>query len=578
MNLSRRHFTRSLLAATALACPVAARLGAAPAQRPNIITIVLDDMGYSDIGCFGAEIRTPAIDSLARGGLRFAHFDTKAVCASTRAALLTGRNSHTVNMPDVPDLTGVMGKDPMAAQLFRMPANAQTMAQALKRHGYATWAVGKWHLIPMAELGQGTPRDHWPLQRGFDSFYGFPRGWTDQYRPEIVQGNDYVKRDFAEGYHLSVDLADHAIDLIEHHKGKDRPFYMNLAFGTAHAPLQVPRDFSKPYDAIYAKGWDAIREERFARMKRMGIIPQNTLLPPRAERDRAWSSLSEDEKAVFARYMAVYAGFIEHCDRQIGRVLDALRQSGQMDNTLIVLLTDNGAASEAGQKGEFDGLYKPNTLTPAQQRARIDEIGTGKTQAEYPRPWAYAGTTPLRRYKLWPYSGGTRTPMIVHWPAAHVPDAGAIRRQFVDVVDIAPTLLEAAGTSFDASVDGVAQIPVAGRSFLPVLRNARAAGRQTQYFELRGNRAITDGPWRAIAMHDCGKPYAQDRWQLFNLEQDFSENTDLATRYPAQVERLKALWDSEWQRHVGKPLPQPVAFTCGPRDLFDRAPVSIQGD
>jgi arylsulfatase len=159
-----------------------------------------------------------------------------------------------------------------------------------------------------------------------------------------------------------------------------------------------------------------------------------------------------------------------------------------------------------------------------------------------------------------------------------VPDAGAIRRQFVDVVDIAPTLLEAAGTSFDASVDGVAQIPVAGRSFLPVLRNARAAGRQTQYFELRGNRAITDGPWRAIAMHDCGKPYAQDRWQLFNLEQDFSENTDLATRYPAQVERLKALWDSEWQRHVGKPLPQPVAFTCGPRDLFDRAPVSIQGD
>ncbi|HWU03021.1 MAG TPA: sulfatase-like hydrolase/transferase, partial [Novosphingobium sp.] len=384
MMLSRRRFTGSLLAATALAAPL--RAAAATGARPNIVTIILDDVGYSDIGCFGSEIRTPAIDSLAKGGLRYVRFDTKAVCASTRAALMTGRNSHTVNMPDVPDLTGVMRGDPRMEAMFRLPDNAQTLPQALKRAGYATWAVGKWHLIPMGELGEGAPRDHWPRQRGFDYFYGFPRGWTDQYRPEIVENDAYVHRDFPAGYHLSADLADHAIDLIDRHAGQasGKPFYLNLAFGTAHAPLQVPREYSRPYDAMYEKGWDAIREERFARMKRMGVIPKDTLLPPRAELDRAWSSLSDDEKAVFARYMAVYAGFIEHCDRQIGRVIDNLRRHGLLENTLIVLISDNGAASEAGQKGEFDGLYKPNTLTPAQQRARIDEIGTGKTQAEYP--------------------------------------------------------------------------------------------------------------------------------------------------------------------------------------------------
>ncbi|WP_257544279.1 arylsulfatase [Sphingopyxis sp. DBS4] len=575
MDYSRRRFVGTLLATTTLCGLTSARAIGATGPRPNIITILLDDVGYSDIGCFGAEIRTPAIDSLAKAGLRYVHFDTKAVCASTRASLLTGRNCHTVNMPDVPDVAAVLPGDPQMARLFRMPGNAQTMAQALQGRGYATWAVGKWHMIPMDELGEGTGRDNWPLQRGFDYFYGFPRGWTDQYRPELVENNAYIKRDFPAGYHLSVDLADKAIDLIERHVAEknDSPFFMNLGFGTAHSPIQVPREYSAPYDAIYEKGWDQVREDRFARMKHMGLIPADTILPPREPRDRAWANLSDDEKAVFARYMAVYAGFIEHCDRQIGRLLDALREQGVFDNTIIILLSDNGAASEAGQSGFFDGLYRANSLTPAEQRARIDDLGTARTQAEYPRPWAMVGDTPLRRYKLWPYSGGTRTPMIFHWPR-HVTDPGAIRRQFVDVVDIAPTLLEAVGARFDPVVGGVAQIPVAGRSFLPTVQSRKAPGRQVQYFELRGNRAITSGRWRAVALHDCDQPYANDRWELFDLDRDFSESTDLAARYPAKVAELKALWDDQWARYGNGVLAQPGALTCRLSDLFDRHPVA----
>ena len=574
MQISRRGFVATLLATTTLYSAAGARSPGRGGPRPNIITIILDDVGYSDLGCFGAEIRTPAMDSLATAGLRYVHFDTKSVCASTRASMLTGRNSHTVNMPDVPDVAAVLGKDPDMARLFRIPGNAQTMAQVLQKQGYATWAVGKWHMIPMDELGANAGRDNWPLQRGFDYFYGFPRGWTDQYRPELVENDGYLKRDFPADYHLSVDLVDKAIGLIEGHmaaKG-DKPFFMNLGFGTAHSPIQVARKYSAPYDAIYEKGWDAIREERFTRMKRMGLIPANTRMPPREARDRAWDDLSADEKAVFARYMAVYAGFIEHCDEQIGRLLDTLRKKALFENTIVVLLSDNGAASEAGQEGFFDGLYRPNRIPIAEQRARIDELGTGKTQAEYPRPWAMVGDTPLRRYKLWPYSGGTRTPMIFHWPR-HVADPGAIRRQFVDVVDIAPTLLEAADMRFDPVVDGVTQIPVAGRSFLPSVRSRKAPGRQVQYFELRGNRAITSGRWRAVAIHDCDQPYANDRWELFDLESDFAESTDLAARYPAKVKELKALWDDQWARYGTGELAQPTALTCRYSDMFDRRPV-----
>lgn len=568
MKVTRRSAIGSLLAASALTAPAVRALGPVR-RRPNIITIVLDDVGYADIGCFGSEIRTPAIDSLASGGLRYNHFDTKAVCSATRAALMTGRNSHTVNMPDVPDLSAVGMKG--GADLFHIPANAEMLPQALKRAGYATWAVGKWHLIPGEQLAEGAPRTYWPCHRGFDYFYGFARGWTDQYKPVLVENDGYLHGALPQGYHLSVDLADKAISLIERHRADadPAPFYLNLAFGTAHAPLQVPREFSAPYDELYAQGWDEIRQARHRRQLKMGIIPPGTKLPPRESGDQAWDDLDADEKAVFARYMAVYAGFIEHCDRQIGRLLEAIRRLGIERDTLIVLISDNGAASEAGQKGEFDGLYRPNTLTPAEQHARIDELGTAKTQAEYPRPWAYAGDTPLRRYKLWPFSGGTRTPLVVKWPAM-IRERGAVRRQYVDVVDLAPTLLAAAGAAFAPDIDGVAQLPVAGRSMLASFTAAAAPGRDVQYFELRGNRAITAGRWRAVAMHSCGKPYDSDQWELFDLASDFSETTNLADRYPAQLARMKALWEAQWALYGTGPLRQPSGFTCMSGGSFER--------
>ncbi|MCJ2186946.1 arylsulfatase [Novosphingobium beihaiensis] len=563
IEITRRKFVGTLMAATALSSAGKAFAATGPRKRPNVITVVLDDVGYSDIGCYGSEIRTPNMDRLAEGGLRFVHFDTKAVCASTRAAFLTGRNSHTINMPDVPDIAAAL-PPAQTKGLFSIPRNARNIAEVLGADGYETWALGKWHLIPNAELDEHGGRSNWPLQRGFKYFYGFPRGWTDQYNPTLVEGNDYIHPELPEDYHLSADLADKAIGLIGKHResGSSAPFYLNLAFGAAHAPIQVPREYSKPYDEVYAKGWDAIREQRHKRMLAMGVIPEDTKLTPRSDEDRAWADLSDAEKTVFARYMAVYAGFLEHCDQQLGRVLDFLEAQGLAEDTLIVLFSDNGAASEAGQTGNFDQLYRPSAIPVEEQLRRIDDIGTPRTQAEYPRPWALAGDTPLRRYKLWPYSGGTRTPMIVRWPG-HVDNPGGVRRQYVDCIDIAPTVIAAAGARFEPVIDGVAQIPVAGRSFLPMLTDASAEGRKVQYFELRGNRAITDGRWRAVTTHDCDQPsFANDEWQLFDLDTDFSEAANLAAKEPKRLKAMQALWQSEWDKYGNGPLTAPGSMLC----------------
>ena len=570
--IHRRRLLLSLLASTALGGTAAAAPGSAPARRPNIVTIVLDDLGFSDLGCFGGEIRTPNMDRLAQAGLRYNRFDTKAVCSPTRAALLTGRNAHTVNMPDVPDVLSVPGGGPYPADTFHVPRNAQTLAQALKPVGYANWIVGKWHLVPIEHLAEGTSREHWPLQRGFDYFYGFARGWTDQYKPALVENDGYIQPTLPAGYHLSADLVDKSADLIRRHRAghASQPFFLYLGLGVAHSPIQAPARYADGYRGVYDKGWDEIRLERFARMKRLGVIPASAQLPPREPSDRAWSDLSEDERAVFARHMEIYAGFIEHADEQLGRLFRTLEETGADKDTIVVLLSDNGAASEAGQAGVFNGLYRPNTLTPAEQRARLDELGGPDNQSQYPRPWGMVGSTPFRRYKLWPNLGGIRTPMIVSWPA-RIRDGGAVRSQAIDVVDIAPTLLEAAGAGFARAVNGQPQLPVAGRSFAASFTDARAPSpRETQYFELRGNRAIRSGRWRAVAMHPCGAPYENDRWALYDTAADFTESRDVADQNPEIVARLKGLWDQEWARHGRHPLAQPPARICeGARHYFD---------
>lgn len=538
--------------------------------RPNIVLVVLDDVGFSDLGPFGSEIRTPAIDQLAREGVRYNRFDSKAVCSPTRAALLTGRNPQTVRMADLP--AAKVDPSDLTRDRGELPVNAQTIAQVLQRAGYQTAGLGKWHLAPGNEDGSPGRNQSWPLQRGFESFYGFFSGWTDQYRPSLIEGNRTVPSPGTPGYHFSVDITDRAIATLTPKEGEGgKPKFLYLAYGAGHSPIQVPKNYIDAYRGVYEKGWDALREERLARMKQIGIVPANTQLAPGNTADRLWSDLSATERTVFARFMATYAGFLTHTDEQIGRLVAHLKATGQYDNTLLIVLSDNGAASEAGQKGYFEKLYRPNTLTPEQMLARIDELGTASTQSQYPRPWAMASDTPFRRYKLWPYLGGVRTPLIVSWPR-EIRDGGAIRHQYVDAVDIAPTLADAAGASFPTKLNGVDEIPVAGESIRETIRSAKAPSARThQYFELRGNRAITQGKWRAVAMHTLGSDFAQDQWQLFDTEADFAEAEDLAARYPAKLEELKRLWWREARQHSTPALAE-MAEQFRTRERFDNSP------
>ncbi|MET3600807.1 arylsulfatase [Martelella mangrovi] len=527
----------------------------ADGKQPNIVMVVIDDAGFSDIGAYGSEIKTPHIDELATGGLRYNRFDTCAICSPTRAALMTGRNPQTVNMDDLPGKGEAPPIDSLNAHSGELPLNAETVAAALQKTGYATFALGKWHLCPTYSDDDARNRLSWPRQRGFDYFYGFLSGHTDQYHPDLVENNTVLPTPDNPDYHLSVDLVDHAIDAMQPDK-TDKPKFVYLALGATHSPYHVPEAYIDAYRGAYDKGWDEIRKARFARQKDIGIIPDNTVLPPREVGDAAWDTLDDQHKRVFARFMETYAGFMTHTDEQIGRLVDYLKETGQYDNTLIMLITDNGAASEGGANGGFFTPYLDKT-TVAEMDAHLDEAGSPSTYMLYPRPWAYAGDTPFRRYKLWPYAGGVRTPMIVSWPD-HIEDAGAVRSQYVNVIDLAPTILAVAGGGFSASVDGVEQLPVAGKSVLETFTSSDAATRSVQFFTMRGNRAITDGDWRAVAMHRIDTDFDEDPWQLFNVAEDFSESHDLSQENPEKLEAMKALWWEEAKKYANPPLADPV--------------------
>lgn len=528
-------------------------------KKPNVVVVLLDDVGFADIGAYGSEIKTPNIDKLAYSGLRYNQFDTNAICAPTRASLLTGRNAQTVNMEELPP----QGKSPAATVPLgagpntsgEIPLNAQNVAQALKSSGYSTYALGKWHLAP--EYKDNPARNHafWPLQRGFDYYYGFISGHTDQWKPELIENNKELPAPKTPGYHLTVDLVDHAINALDEKTGK--PKFIYLALGAAHAPLHVPKPYIDAYKGKYDKGWDVLRQERFERQKQIGIIPENTILPGPEKGDAAWASLDDQRKRVFARFMETYAGFMTHTDEQIGRLVEHLKATGQYDNTMIVFATDNGAAPEGGPDGGFRAAYMDKT-TVAEMDAHLDEAGGPDTYMLYQRPWAAAGSTPLRRYKLWPFLGGVRTPLAISWPG-QIKEPG-IRHQYVNLIDIAPTILEAAGTKFAEEIDGVKQIPVAGQSILQTFNDPMAETRSTQFFELRGQRAITQGKWRAVALHKLNTDFEDDQWQLFNTEEDFSESTDLAKKHPEKLEEMKKLWWSEAKKHSDPAVVKPVEF------------------
>jgi arylsulfatase A-like enzyme len=553
-----------LLAATSLSTPVAAQSSAPPSAvtpakadtRPDVIVILFDDVGFSDFGAFGSEIRTPTIDSLAQAGLRFNRFDTRAICGASRAALLTGRNNQTVGMEDLPSHATALYPHDSSKFQGGLVLRAQTVAEALKAGGYNTYALGKWHLTPGFVGGpgdDGSLKETWPRQRGFDHYYGYMGGWTDQWHPKLVDENTPIAAPETKGYNLTVDLVDHAIADLKAGKASGKPTFLYLAFGTAHAPIQAPKAYIDRVGNRYAGGWDKLRETRFARQKQLGIIPADTVLTERSPADPAWSSLSPDQQRLYARSMAVYAAFIEQTDEQLGRLIAYLKQSGRYDNTLIILTSDNGAAAEGDADGGFWTPYH-DKASMAERLAHLDEMGAPGTQPIYQRPWAWAGNTPFRRYKVWPYAGGVRDPLVISWPAG-VKDAGGIRSQPVDIIDLAPTILDVAGAKFADTVEGVQQIPVAGTSIRTSFASADAkAGRPVQFFELRGTRAIRSGQWKAVAVHDKGRPFEQEHWELFDTSKDYSESTDVSAQYPDKVAELQALWWQEASKYADPPL------------------------
>lgn len=513
----------------------------APAGAPNIVFVVLDDVGFSDLRCYGSEIDTPNMDGLAAGGLRYNNFHVTSMCSPTRACLLTGRNAHAVGMGIIAEWsTGFPG------YRGRIARRAATLAEILRDHAYNTLAVGKWHLTPLAEATAPGPFGDWPLARGFDRWYGFHGALTDQWNPELFEDNHAL--DIArDGYHLSEDLVDRAIAFVRDQQSvaPEKPFFLYLAFGACHWPHHVPRRHLDKYRARYDRGWDAIREERLARQKTLGVVPPSTALAPRNPGVAAWSALSADERRLFARLQEAYAAFLDHTDVQIGRLLAFLRTLGRFDDTLVVLLSDNGASPEGGATGAANErkhlAYEPETL--AETLAAIDRIGTEHAFNHYPTGWAQASNTPLKWYKKDTHGGGIRAPLIVHWPA-RIRDRGRVRPQYHHVIDVVPTVLEILGIEAPTVYRGVPQMPVDGVSLAYTPDAPDAPTRKvTQHYEMLGDRALWHRGWKAVARHDKGADFDADRWELYHLDQDFSECVDLAAKHP---ERLRELVDRWW--------------------------------
>ena len=522
---------------------------------PNVVYIVLDDTGFGDLGCYGASVSTPSIDSLAEGGLLFNNFQSKAVCSPTRASLLTGRNAQAVGMKELPG-----GDQGYPHTRGRVPASAANIAQILSRSGYSTFAVGKWHLVPREDMTPAGDRTHWPLQKGFDRFHGFLSGWTDQYRPDLVVDNHAVPPPERPGYHFSEDIVDQAIAMIEGKLEADteKPFFLYLAFGATHAPIQVPKRYIEKYRGAFDEGWDAVRERRYRTQLELGVIPPGAKLPPRNPGDPAWSDLGETERRVYARFMEAYAGFTEHTDGQIGRLIGFLKERGQFENTLVVLISDNGGAPEAGVKGNFARSYGDRT-TVEEMHERLDDLGGPGTQPLYPRPWAMASSAPFKYYKLWPFNGGVRTPMIVSWPEG-IRETG-LREQFVDVIDITPTVLDYLGVKEPEAFDGVCQMPMHGKSLRNVFDDPAApAPRDTQFFELWGSRGIYHQGWKAVAFHTPGTDFESDHWELYNVKADFTETADLASRHPEKLKELQDLWWDEAEKYGALPQLEAIAM------------------
>jgi len=529
----------------------------AAAGAPNVLIILIDDAGFGQWGTFGGQVPTPNLDRLAKMGLRYTRFHTTALCSPTRAALLTGRNHHSAG-------TGVITEigDAYPGYSGQIPKSAAMFAEVLRQGGYSTAFIGKNHNIADWETSIAGPFDRWPGLQGFDYFYGFIGGEMDQWQPALYRGTTPVAMEIPKGreanYTLNDSLADDAIRYIHQEKSvtPDRPFFIYYAPGATHAPHHVPKEWIDKFKGQFDQGWDKYREETYQRQLKLGVIPPDTKLTPRPREIPAWDSLSPDERRVAARLMEVFAAYTAQTDYEVGRVLDALEEIDQLHNTLVIWeVGDNGASMEGTLSGAFNELATLQGVPETTEflLEHLDELGSAKASNHIPVGWAWAVNAPFQWGKqVASHLGGTRNPLVIAWPD-RIKDAGAIRTQFHHVIDISPTILEAARLAQPAVVNGVKQKPIEGVSMVYSFDDPKAKGKRgTQYFEMFGNRAVYKDGWIATARHgrlpwqtmgSSTGEFDQDKWELYNLGEDFSEANDVSAKYPG---RLKALQDAFW--------------------------------
>jgi len=548
--------------------PMRAREGA-----PNVLFIVLDDTGYGQLGCFGSPIETPNLDALAEGGLRYTNMHTTALCSPTRACVITGRNHHSNAMAAITELaTGYPGYN------GNVPFENGFLSEMLLTQGYNTYMIGKYHLIPSELESAAGPYDRWPLGRGFERNYGFLGGDTHQYYPDLVYDNHQVEppKSPQEGYHLTEDLADKAIQFVADAKqvAPDKPFYLHFCPGATHAPHHVPKEWADRYDGMFDDGWDAYREKVFARQKELGIVPADAELSRHDPDVSDWDSLSPEQKKLYARMMEVFAGFLSHTDYHFGRLLNYLKSIGELDNTLIMVISDNGASAEGGPTGTTNELQFFNNAQESLEEslAKLDKLGGPETFNHYPWGWTWAGNTPFRRWKRETYRGGVSDPFIVHWPKG-IQARGEIRTQYAHAIDMVPTVLDALGIEPPAIIKGVTQSSIEGVSFAHTFDDANVPTRHhTQYFEMFGHRSLYHNGWRAVcpwpgpSFTEAGKPFGAPisaetlaeldahGWELYHVAEDIAENHNVAADNRERVINMIATWYVEAGKYKVLPI------------------------
>ncbi|GAB3618375.1 arylsulfatase [Okibacterium endophyticum] len=547
--------------------PMRAPLSESSGGRPNVIVVLFDDLGFADFGCFGSQIRTPNIDRLAREGLRYNSFHVTALCSPTRASLLSGRNHHSVEM-------GMLANIPLQFDGYtsRIPEDAALLPRVMRDAGYATYAVGKWHLAPDDEVSPAGPLDRWPLGAGFERFYGFLGGQTSQWHPDLVRDNSFVEppRGPEQGYHLTEDLTDAALSYLVDLENSDptRPFFLYFAPGAVHWPLHVPEEWVAGYRGAFDRGWDELRAENLRRQIDEGIVPPDTALTERPAWIPAWDSLDDDARAKATRLMEVYAGFLTHTDAQLGRLLAHLDATGHAEDTMVLVMSDNGASPDGGPDGrvniahDFKVGYEPDDVV-----YELDDLGGPRSYPQYQWGWTAASNSPFHLWKHFTWLGGVRAPLIARWPGGIAPEQrGQVRDQFLHAIDIRSTILDAASIAEPEAVAGVTQQAIHGETALATFASADTSTRSTQYFEIMGSRALYHDGWIAVTDHVTGTAQSeqdlvtgsqdldQDRWSLYDLRNDFSQSIDRAGEEPARLRRLVDMWWHEAGRYGVLPL------------------------